>query len=275
MNDATRTWLEQGRFDRLDFLFSMESDRFAQLKLALEGTFAAVADEAGVPIAMSVRCLGASPSAGTRLYEVGTWGVFSEVLAKALPDKYWPNVSRVDFRVETAVESERLADFARYVEHNGQWGRNVNYFNTRERSKKEGRHAGGKGVSIGSHKSDTRAVVYKKKGEPGACEVQLSGEVLRKMVSAAMTVNAQFDWETTYSALAGTCKARLVKLLKQSGFETPDTFAAFITQPSDMAEAIDPVEYNIFSCKASFEALPAEAQKLLLNELMEITRARA
>lgn len=269
MDTKEWTWVKGGRVDRLDLLIASEPDRFQHLKLALEGTFAAIADEKGLPVAMSVRCLGAQPDTGKRLYEVGTWGEFSDALAQNLPAMYWKVVSRLDYRVPTEINSDRLADLARYVEHNGRFGRNVNYFNTRERSKKEGRHAGGKGVSVGSHKSDTRLVVYSKKQEGGACEVQLSGDVLRRMVDAAEEASTQFDWETTYGALKGSLQGRLLRMLKQSGFETPETFTAFISQPSELDEAMDPVEYNIFACKAAFSALPLDTQKHLIGEFIE------
>lgn len=274
MNGQTKAMLDAARIDKVDLLFEMEFDRWQDVHAALQGTFHAIADEAGVPLAFNSRCLGQSKDSGLRLYTVETWGPCADAVAKALPTKYYPNISRLDFRIEVDINAERLPDLTRFVEKEGRYGRNVSYFNTRERVKKEGRHAGGRGVAIGSHKSDSRMAVYKRKGEKGAIEVQISGDTARRLSTLAVDSAGQFTWETPYSSLRGYLAARMEKMAKASGFEDLSQMAAFVQVGGDVPDQWDVNEYNTFTAVTAFEALAPEDQEHLLNILVEKVRAR-
>lgn len=143
---------------------------------------------------------------------------------------------------------------------------NINVYATKPRTKRGGRDAGGKGFSIGSHKSDLRVTCYKRTGEPCAQEYQCSGAMLKNMVDR---VNA------TYNAGKGTIDAwallrreieeagakRLAQVFNRAGISTywptfaregvpelPPIQAQFIPSDADWQEYEDwarAVEENI------------------------------
>jgi hypothetical protein len=275
MNDATYQLLKSGRIDKLDLLFLMEPDRFQQTKMSFEGTYATVSDETGLPIAMHVQCKGADRDSGKRIYIIETWGPFAQAVFERLPEQYYKHVCRLDYRIELEVNADRLADLAHYMEKNGRGSRNVNYFNTRERQKSEGRHAGGKGVSHGSHKSDIRLAVYKRKGEPGAIEIQVSGDTVRDLVRAATTPEGDVYGEVPRERVTGYLIATLAKRVRVAGFEDTAQLAAFVQVGQGAVEGSDPVEFAEWSVMTSFDALPLERKQALLSRLSDRMKAAA
>ena len=119
-----------------------------------------------------------------RQYYVEIWG---EMAHKWLMMNYWriPGliVTRLDVRytLESATE-QGLASFVAAAASMDKGRRNVQTFNSKSRVKKStARNSGGRGLAIGSHKSDKRVSLYKRAGEPVAIECQLQGDFLSKL----------------------------------------------------------------------------------------------
>jgi hypothetical protein len=90
--------------------------------------------------------------------------------------KAWsPLLQRFDVKFDLDLSVEGTRALRSHLETFGAGGRNVQTFNSRIRTKKEGRDAGGFGVAVGSHKSTTRLSAYKRGSERGGVEFQLTG----------------------------------------------------------------------------------------------------
>lgn len=148
---------------------------------------------------------------GDYLYSFEAWGpVCSNVVE--LPFDQWAKwLYRIDVRRECDVTQAGLDEAYKYLrEHVGD-RRQVNQFDTPERSKRSGRHGGGMGVQVGSHKSDFRIIVYKKTREPGAIEVNLSGDLLKDLKASAMSMRktGSFGWASQpWRNLVSSCETR-------------------------------------------------------------------
>lgn len=109
----------------------------------------------------------------TYVFEI--YGPLSNIV-RYLNWKSWsPLLQRMDVRWEVEANSEGVKALRNQFEGHGAGGRNVQTFNSRIRTKKDGRDAGGFGVAVGSHKSTMRFSAYKRGKEKAACEVQFSG----------------------------------------------------------------------------------------------------
>lgn len=269
MDSASFGFLAEGRFDRFDTLHHQEFDRWQHTyrKWAEQAEYTAAENETGK--SWNSRCLGADDATGKRLYSFETWGRFSEAWAQTVNPAEYDNLQRLDYRIEADIDTSKLPGFAHHVESNGRFGRNVSTFSSREREKKEGRHAGGKGCSIGSHKSDRRLVIYRRKGESGAIELQLSGQTLRRMVQAAKSaVEANLEL-SMYRAMRGQMQAALEKMARESGFESAYALVQSMTAeaptyepPADfVAEA--PVQMLL----QGFGSLPADQKRDALRQM--------
>lgn len=148
---------------------------------------------------------------GDYVYAFEAWG---EVCANAveLPFEQWaPWLHRVDIRREADVTPEGLNESYRWLEAHCGAGRQVNQFNTPPRTKRGGRHSGGKGVQVGSHKSDFRVIIYRRTGEMGAIECNLSGDLLKDLKATAMLQHRSLLSEPAYTPwrrLISTCEVR-------------------------------------------------------------------
>lgn len=86
-----------------------------------------------------------------------------------------PLLQRFDVRLDFDLTIDGVRALREHLEQGGSGGRNVHTFNSRVRSKKDGRDAGGFGVGVGSHKSTARMTAYKRGNEMGGIEYQLTG----------------------------------------------------------------------------------------------------
>lgn len=224
----------QTRCDKVVLLKACEYDAAQTLIDAVRSTYAALSAAAGIEIPFNVRVLAADIGAGTRTYELDTYGAGADVVLRSLPPEWYDYVSRLDYRITTEVDTDRLFEFARHIERFGRYGRNVQYFNTRPRKKTEGRHAGGKGVAVGSHKSDQRVVVYRKPEEQGAIEMHITGKALRSTIETAKALvakGASFEW---YDAVMSVMLGRLTAVVRQMSFDDVDHLIAAVGPVEDV-----------------------------------------
>lgn len=188
------------RCDKIDFYFNLPVDSFNDHYERLQTFFDTVEDKYEKATKTShLQAMGADNRNGTRMYMVETWGAFSEFVLREIPHEWQTFISRLDYRLEIDIADERLTNVYNYISQNQTKARNLQIFDTRPRDKKEGRNAGGKGLAVGSHKSDTRLAIYKRTGERGAIEWQFKGKALAKILDAARTLRRaepSFDFHT-------------------------------------------------------------------------------
>lgn len=269
MQTEAYDFLKTGRIDRFDTLSRAEFDLWQQVYKVFSAQAETAAQDAGVKANYNSRCLAADDVGGKRTYSFETWGEFSDIWAQTVRDGEWTNLQRLDFRIECDIDPSKLPGFAHYVEKNGKYSRNVSTFSSREREKKEGRHAGGKGCSIGSHKSDRRLVAYKRKGERGAIELQMSGNALRSLVEVAFGKVAKGEPTTMYREMRQAMGAALEKMARESGFESAYALVRSLTETAEEFSPPDDflVEAPVQMMLQGFAALPSEQKRDALRQM--------
>jgi hypothetical protein len=148
---------------------------------------------------------------GDYMYAFEAWGDVCANVVDLPFDQWAPYLHRVDIRRAVDVTQPGLDVLYSWLRENCGDNRNIQQFNTKPRSKRGGRNAGGIGLQVGSHKSDFRIVVYKRHGEVGAVEVNLAGDVLNDIKSTAMSMrksNSQPWQDMPWRCLLLACDAR-------------------------------------------------------------------
>lgn len=110
------------------------------------------------------------------------WGQVSGVLEFLGAEEYIMPLKRVDIRaiLWDASEDAVLALGQAIQRHETAY--NVEVFNSKKASKREGRDRGGKGFRIGSRKSDLCIVVYKRSQEQTCIEYRFQGQMLAEVL---------------------------------------------------------------------------------------------
>lgn len=259
---------DEPRCDKVTLLRDMEHDRFQTWYAAFRSQCEAIAEEAGVPLNISVRTRARDMAANTWKYEVDTWGEFSDALLRQLPDAYLDWVSRLDWRQPLDVEPATLPRLDLFVRNHGRGKRNTQLFNTRPRIKKEGRNAGGQGWAMGSHKSDKRVVVYSKGGERGAVELNVSGASLSNLISTAGQLVSRKAYPTMYAALMDTMAISADGMARQMGFEDMQQLMAYVaddTPAAALSTGLTPEA--VAQIKVDIASMPAAQRKALARAL--------
>lgn len=231
------------RCDKVTLSMEMEYDRFTTWLEAFRATCEDIADRNGTPVNLSSRCRAHDAGTGLRLYEVDTWGKFSDALLRELPENYHRFLARLDYHVTTPVNERNLPRVDLFYRNHGRGGYNANLFSTREREKKEGRHGGGQGWALGSHKSDQRLVVYKKKAEIGTVELNVSGRSLKTMVDMCHSLVAKGAFSTFYDAAMASMAIKMDMQVKKVGFASLAQLADYVADdsaPSDPSLLLTP-----------------------------------
>lgn len=231
------------RCDKVTLSMEMEYDRFATWFSSFKEQCEQIADQYATPVNLSFRCRAHDVSSGLRLYEVDTWGRFSDALLKELPENYHRFLARLDYRVETKVNEANLPRVDLFYRNHGKGGYNANLFSSRERDKKEGRHGGGQGWALGSHKSDQRLVVYKKKSELGAVELNVTGRSLKTMVDMCHSLMAKGAFSSFYDAAMASMAIKMDMQVRKVGFASLTQLADYVaddTAPSDPSLLLTP-----------------------------------
>jgi hypothetical protein len=123
---------------------------------------------------------------GEYLYTVQVWGDLCGFVTRLDFGRYAKYVTRLDFRMELAVTKDGLASLGDVAKQNNSASRNITSYDTRARDKKEGRHAGGIGLALGSHGSTKRLTFYKRGNEKGAMEYQTQMTECSKIINRAI-----------------------------------------------------------------------------------------
>jgi hypothetical protein len=119
---------------------------------------------------------------GRVMYSFEAWGVDSNLCAN-LPWGAWAQyIVRMDARNEATIARDGIDRMYQHMRKNKVGSRNLQLFDSRARSKRNGRDTGGYGIAMGSHKSDLRMTMYVRGSENGAVEFQMQGPKLRRLV---------------------------------------------------------------------------------------------
>jgi len=173
---------------------------------------------------------------GTYLYVFETWGVQAEAIQYLDFDRWSKHLDRLDVRRDMDVSPSGVNSIYNHLLEHKAGNRNVQLFNSRTRSKRQGRQSGGQGIAIGSHKSDFRMTVYKRGNERGAIEFQLQGKRIQDAVKGTALVKSMdglpFN-ESPWAFLIHTCDAR-------GASTAEETFNLGYQAVTDMARGIDP-----------------------------------
>lgn len=119
----------------------------------------------------------------TRVYYIEAWGELSQAMTMFDFDEWSAHVERVDVRQSVNWSDDGAEALYQYLKANGTGNRMIQQFNKPKRQKVGGRDGGGQGFAVGSHKSDYRASVYRRGGEDGVVEFQLSGKRLERALA--------------------------------------------------------------------------------------------
>lgn len=256
-----------GRIDKVDFKFLLDYDEFAIHNKYLSELFETIKEDNGIGGGLRVGCFGVEKESGKRRYIVSTWGHACDYLLQQLPTEYEGNVSRVDFRIESEIVPENISRIKAMIEEHNPKGRNVQDFSTRKREKEYGRNAGGKGLAFGSHKSDVRLTAYKRNGEVGAIEIQVSGAKLQGITSIATAMTRATPPVSFYAAVCDRIIPGFQQFAREMGFVN---FAGLLEELGANEHTLtwsDLVEQRIANAKATWNELPPDAQSDFFKEL--------
>lgn len=203
---------------------------------------------------------------GRRGYIVEWYGEAAEYAITALPERMLSNVTRVDFRTTLVdVDDQGIDLLADYLRRSARGDRNLTQYDTRKRTKKNGRHAGGKGVALGSHKSQQRLTWYKRTGEPAALELQVQGQKSVQLVRDAITASTGQGLAVRSATIKNMLAASLVLKLREAGFDTFDDMYSFIVRQEPTARDLQ--EMSVASLATAFRRLPPSAQLDFLGQV--------
>lgn len=254
------------RIDWLTFHFEMEPDRYQQYYTPLSEFVEMVANANVLPFNFKQKVLGAKPADGTRIYQCYVWGHLANAVLLNLNPLMYRYLRRVDFRVETTITDGALDHLHTFLQKNAKGNRNITQYQSRARSKKAGRDAGGTGVALGSHKSDTRLIAYKRTGDVGAVEFNLANGALSKAIERA---EEYYESDTTvrlFDALKFELEGGLSDMAQQCGFATLDDMFNFLNAKHDTHEGKQPSDYELKAAvKKAYEAMSDSEKRRMLR----------
>src|SRR6185369_1649304 len=167
------------RWDYVKLQFEMEADRFHTYLAQLD---AIGQERVGLNRwkgAIRVKA-GGETDTGRRRYWVSIHGP-SALVVNFLPFAWWPYVTRLDVKAtdlpydDQEVHQMRVKLLAKPNPYN------IVAMNSQDRLKNDKRDAGGRGFSIGSHKSDLRVAMYRRGREGVGLEFQCKDDTLERL----------------------------------------------------------------------------------------------
>lgn len=196
------------RIDYLKFVVAMDWDLGQQTmaKITRAAQVEGFPLREGENIKFSV--LGPTQSApGKNRYVVEAWGESAVHLATIVPDDFWHNLNRIDWRCPTTkTQPQAFEAFVVRQAMSKTSGRNLTTFNTKGRKKGPTRDVGGRGVLSGSRKSDSHTVAYMRAGDAPVVECRFQGRKAEHI--GALVAEMLANKEQT------TAEADLLKILK-------------------------------------------------------------
>ncbi|HET6261791.1 MAG TPA: hypothetical protein VFG99_06080 [Chloroflexia bacterium] len=204
----------------------------------------------------------------TREYFIDIWGNLAQA-AVEIHSEYLAafGLRRADVRMPLEGVTERgLKGLSRVLAGRPRGRRNVNVFNSATRSKEGGRHAGGTGVAIGSHKSEWRGSIYKRGSEPAAMEGQYQGAKLRDFCGRFLKYGddprtLRQQWIDLLDELAHDTEMRMMDML---GIESYELAAILRGEQSPLLVADDGDRFEQLSLL--FDSLPPSQQRAWLAQ---------
>lgn len=256
-----------GRIDKVDLTFHADFDLMQTHQKFLRGLADSIQDDTGRYIGFRVKCFSAEKEGRKRIYGVSTWGPGSDDFLQLLPSEYHTNISRVDFRIETEVSASGLAGVEKRADEFNPRNRNIHKFSTRKRQKDFGRNSGGNGLGFGSHKSDVRLTMYKRAGETGAVEIQLSGKRLSNLIhNMYLPLHGEFR-TSFYAELADSIIQYIPVLSKEMGYPEFSQLLAELGATEYNLSWSELVEQRLAEVRTAWENLPQQQQSDFFTEI--------
>lgn len=129
------------------------------------------------------------------------WGIEADTFFACLPPTHYLTITRIDVRSdvpEPPKDIEKLTHEVMNYSNNNR--RTVGYKKSPPRTKQEGRDAGGKSLTVGSHESERRLALYKRGKENWALEVQFGKKRPYEMIAGALESHQRAnDGKTAYN----------------------------------------------------------------------------
>lgn len=130
------------------------------------------------------------------------WGEWAGLCERMTGDEWLTSLRRLDIRGTVWDASTDAVLYTGQLIQRADVGYNVEVFNSKPASKRQGRDRGGKGFRIGSRKSDVCVVCYRRTGEPVALEFRVQGTVLRKLYTQVITeMPTPVKWHSRWAYL--------------------------------------------------------------------------
>lgn len=181
------------------------------------------------------------------------WGEWAGIVEQ-LPIFWMHALKRFDVRaIVWDADRDTILDLGQHMQRNVT-SHNINVYNTKPATKRQGRDRGGVGFAIGSHKSDLRITCYMRTGEPVAQEFQCTGAMLARLVKECFEQEKYFTgaysiWQGLSTKIQKEGNTRLQRVMESAGVGTswpilgahyiptlPPTQAAFIAEVEDIIE---------------------------------------
>ena len=178
-----------------------------------------------------------------RAYCFDVWGDLADYFLAELPASMWGNIYRADLRLtDDEITESRIQALQGYVMALPPKNISYNTFTTPGATKTDKRDVGGKGIRVGSRKSDHHLVVYKRRGGPGCIEYRLQGKACQTITRDLQQSEAYPNSYDRYDALFALMMGRMSKML-DNGFGAPTcvqlmNLADSCTQQLNPAEAL-------------------------------------
>jgi hypothetical protein len=156
---------------------------------------------------------------------IDIWGEWAGIVF-SLPWEPWGKwLKRFDVRaIVWDASDDAIIGLGQYLQRNVT-NYNVEVFSSKPASKRMGRDRGGKGLRLGSRKSDLCVVIYKRHQEPAACEFRFQGQVLanfREMITRDIGGNEAVlsPWANLVQRSTSAGETRLNNILEKAGIGT-------------------------------------------------------
>lgn len=256
-----------GRIDKVDLTLSVAYDLMQTHDRFLRALADSIQEDTGRYIGFRVKCFSAEKESGQRIYGVSTWGPGADDFLQLLPTEYHRYISRVDFRIETEVSPTGLSSIEQRINEFNPRKRNVRKYTTRKREKEFGRDAGGVGLAFGSHKSDIRLTMYKRAGESGSVEIQLSGKRLSNVIHNLQSPLQGEYKPSFYAELATQIIQYMPVLSKEMGYPEFSQLLAELGATEYTLTWAELVEQKLVNARTAWENLGEVEQLDFLKEL--------
>lgn len=130
------------------------------------------------------------------------WGSMADEFAYTMPINWRNDITRIDFRSTIPDPPKDPTELTQeFMTVNGNARRTIGYKVSPPRTKVDGRDAGGKSITIGSHESARRLAIYKRGSEHWALECQFSRDGVRDVLLTAYAYWAEHAGVQWYDAL--------------------------------------------------------------------------